>query len=135
MILVYEVCLSFVSLHSDSIVINITWWYVAYVLKVYIHIHSKTQLCLLKETISIIHTCIYMNNLVLCLVCYFCTFLFKHVWRKRIKISLHLFQRTMVSEKEEEGHKFFRGLVENLVPFFFFFFQKLFIYSHWGFYY
>lgn len=85
MILVYEVCISFVSLHSDSIVINITWWYVAYVLKAYIHIHSKTQLCLSKETISIIHTHIYMNNLFLCLVCYFCTFLFKHVWRKRIK--------------------------------------------------
>lgn len=97
--------------------------------KVYIHIHSKTKLCSVKETISVIHIYSYMNNVFLHLIYYFCTFLFRRVWRKRTQKTLHLSQRTVVSE-EGERHKLLYHPVNSPVPFF----VKSSLYiSRWGF--
>lgn len=62
---------------------SITWCCVAYIQKVYIRVNSKTKICSVEETTSVIHTYIYMNNVFLHLICYFCVFPFRHVWRKR----------------------------------------------------
>lgn len=74
----------------DGAVSSITWCCMAYIQKVHIHINSKTKLCSVKETISVMHTYIYMNNVFLHLICYFCIFLFRHVWRNRTQNTLHL---------------------------------------------
>lgn len=76
----------------DGAVSSITWCCVAYIQKVYIQINSKTKLCSVEETISVMHTYIYMNNVFLHLIYYFYIFLFRHVWRNRTQNPLHLSQ-------------------------------------------